>query len=96
MSEAALQRRIQRKLNALPECWCLIYHGSPFARRGHSDLYGALRGHAFFFEVKRVGQKPTALQERFLETMREVGAIVGVVFHEEDAFRLLREAGVLR
>ena len=46
------------------------------APAGFSDIFGVMKdGRALFIEVKAGKNKPTKLQELFLEEMREQGAI---------------------
>lgn len=57
---------------------------------GHSDIGGVLPGgRAFYFEVKRPGEKPTEKQSRFLARMGRAGALVGVVTSVEDVAALV-------
>jgi len=57
---------------------------------GMSDIAGVLRGgRAFFFEVKRPSQKPTRLQDQFLERARQSGALATVITDPEQILKLL-------
>jgi len=53
---------------------CLAYKFSSPARRGVPDrIVVAPGGRILFLEVKREGQRPTALQEREIRLLREQG-----------------------
>lgn len=57
---------------------------------GMSDIAGVLRGgRAFFLEVKRPGQKPSRLQQYFLQRAREAGAFAEVISDPEQILKLL-------
>ena len=58
---------------------------------GMSDLCAVLKGsgRACYFEVKRPGQKPTRLQEQFLERAAAAGAIAAVVTDPQQIVELL-------
>lgn len=91
MKESHLQSKISRKLNEIDGVDCFVYHGSPFAHKGHSDLYGHHHGKAFYMEVKVPGKKHllTALQQNFLARMKNDGANAGVVSSIEEALELI-------
>lgn len=59
---------------------------------GRADLSGHRRGdgRAFYLEVKTDRGRATAQQKRFLDRMRETGAIAGIVRSVDDARALLR------
>jgi len=60
------------------------------ARRGVPDRLFVLRGgRVVFMEIKRAGEKPTALQEREMELLRSQGAIVSWFDDAEKACRWL-------
>lgn len=54
---------------------------------GQSDLCGHRPGdgRAFYIEVKRSGEKPRENQERFLQQMRDTGALAGAAHSVEEA-----------
>lgn len=54
---------------------------------GQSDLCGHRPGdgRAFYIEVKKPGEKPRENQSRFLQTMRDSGALAGVAHSVEEA-----------
>lgn len=58
---------------------------------GFSDLFGFTSGGVpFFFEVKKPGGKVSADQQRFLEAMRNRGALACVVRSVDDALKVLK------
>ena len=61
---------------------------------GQSDLCGHRPGdgRAFYIEVKKPGEKPRDNQERFLQAMRNSGALAGVAHSVEEAVGILSEA----
>lgn len=92
-SNRPLETLIRKKIVAyLRSIGALVvkYHGSPYSQAGVSDLIGSLPGgRAFFIEVKRPGNKASALQKRFLDEARNVGAVAGVVTSVDDVRRIL-------
>ncbi len=77
-SETAITTTITKNLTKCGIFW-LKLHGSPYQRQGMPDLLVVKEGRAYFFEVKRPGQKPTPLQERRLLQCRQAGAGAKVV-----------------
>lgn len=64
--------------------------------KGFSDLFGFRRsdGRAVFIEVKAPGGRVRSEQVKFIEKMREYGALAGVARSVEDARKIiLSEAG---
>ena len=58
---------------------------------GQSDLCGhrPVDGRAFYIEVKKPGEKPRENQERFLQQMRDSGALAGVAHSAEEAVSIV-------
>lgn len=58
---------------------------------GQSDLCGHRPGdgRAWYIEVKKPGEKPRENQERFLQAMRDSGALTGVAHSVEEAVRIV-------
>jgi hypothetical protein len=64
-----------------------------FGKPGSSDILGVLPGGRFIcVELKRKGNKPTALQRSFLEAVRSAGGAALVVSSLAELDRLLNEA----
>ena len=59
--------------------------------KGFSDLFGFRYsdGRIVFIEVKGPNGKPTKEQTRFLERMREYGALAGIARSVDDARRII-------
>lgn len=70
-------------------CTWLREHARPvkIGIPGQSDLCGHRPGdgRAFYIEVKKPGEKPRENQSRFLQTMRDSGALAGVAHSVEEA-----------
>ena len=89
MSEAQLQRRIQR---AIAERGGKVYklHGNQFGVAGAPDLIGVLDGRSFAIEVKQPGGKPTALQEHELKAWAAQGWATGIATCADEALEIIR------
>ena len=64
--------------------------------KGFSDLFAVRRhdGRAVFLEVKTETGKPSKEQLNFLEQMRRIGAIAGVVRSADEAIDLVMEGKI--
>lgn len=60
------------------------------AEPGTPDILSIYRGHAYFWEVKRPGKKPTFLQEAKMKQLREYGARCSVVTGIDDVMKSLK------
>jgi len=78
-SEKAIVKSILAYLNGLPECLARKRWGGGMGVAGDPDIDACLRGRSLQLEVKRPGEKPTALQAKRLDEWRKAGAVVGVV-----------------
>lgn len=90
-SEKSITNSIIKKLNAMPKCKAIKMHGSIYSRRGTPDIMGVWKGNPFFLEVKRVGQKATALQNKEIGEWNEVGATAVVVRSADEAMEIIKE-----
>ena len=70
ISEAQLEREV---VEFCREYKLLTYKFSSPSRRGVPDRIILYKGRALFLELKRVGKKPTALQEWELDNLRASG-----------------------
>ena len=61
-------------------------------RKGESDIMGhrISDGRAFYLEVKLPGERPREEQERFLEAMRNAGAIAGWCTSVKEALEIVK------
>lgn len=86
--EGKVKARLKKQLNELG-----IYHFSPFqagmGRAGIPDVIGCYRGVFVAFECKAGSNKPTALQEREMQAIREAGGYAHVI--NEDNVNDLQE-----
>ena len=87
--ESAIVRAILVYLNSLPRCLARKRWGGGMGVAGEPDIDACLAGRSLQLEVKRPGQKPTALQCRRLEEWRHAGALVGVVTSVEEVRALI-------
>jgi hypothetical protein len=87
--ESALVAEILRTLRALPGVIVRKRHGSAWGVAGDPDLYGSIHGRHFEIEVKRPGDRPTALQEARMKQWAATGALVGVARSVEDALYIV-------
>ena len=81
-------------ITALPDGSRLLRNARPFTALmpGFSDIFGMVKGTGQFvaIEVKRPGQKPTKLQEHFINTIRASGGLAGVARSVEEAISILK------
>lgn len=75
--EKTIQKNIKNWINTIPGARCVVYTAHAKGNRGHSDLYGCIRGHSFFIEVKQEGEAPSVLQAAELRKWAKAGAITG-------------------
>lgn len=88
MSEANLQRRIQRALKA-EGAWVVKYHSSAVTRRGIPDLLICHRGRFIALEVKLPGGKPTEHQQAELDAIASAGGGVAIVTTVDEALSVV-------
>jgi hypothetical protein len=94
--ESALVAEILRALRALPGVMVRKRHGSAWGVAGDPDLYGSIQGRHFEIEVKRPGDRLTALQEARMKQWAATGALAGVARSVEDALHIVRADGRAR
>ena len=87
--ESSLVAEILRALRALPGVVVRKRHGSTWGVAGDPDLYGSIHSRHFEIEVKRPGDRPTALQQARLKQWAATGALVGVARSVEDALDIV-------
>jgi Holliday junction resolvase len=79
--ESKVKERVKRLLDKFA-----AYHFSPatggYGRSGIPDIVGCYRGHFFAVECKAGNNKPTALQERELQRIRDAGGFAFLVNEE--------------
>lgn len=89
MSEAALQRKVIRELNALG--WIVWKWESP-GRRGVPDLIALRDGIVIFIEVKTPEGRLSPGQTKMIRDMLRAGALVYLVRSTDDAIASARNA----
>jgi hypothetical protein len=94
--EAALVAEIVRALRALPGVIVRKRHGSAWGVAGDPDLYGSISGRHFEIEVKRPGDRLTALQEARMKQWAATGALAGAARSVEDALHIVGADGRAR
>ena len=95
-SERAIVKSILAYLNGLPGCLARKRWGGGLGVAGDPDITGCIDGRHFEFEVKRPGERPTALQARRLREWAEAGALAATVTSVAEVRTLLRERNLLR
>lgn len=78
-SERAIVKAIVGFLNGQPGCLARKRWGGGMGVAGDPDIDACVCGRSLQLEVKRPGEKPTALQVKRLEEWRQAGAITAVV-----------------
>ena len=60
---------------------------------GEADIWGhrICDGRAFYVEVKQPGEHPRPDQKKFLEAMRNTGALAGVAHSVEEALEIVNQ-----
>ena len=91
-TERAIVKAILAYLNSLPGCLARKRWGGGMGVAGDPDIDACIRGRSVQLEVKRPGERPTALQTKRLEEWRQAGAVVAVVSDVEEVKSL--SAGV--
>jgi len=94
-TERAIVKSILAYLNSLPGCVARKRWGGGMGVAGDPDIDACVRGRSVQLEVKRQGEKPTALQARRLEEWRQAGAVSAVVASVEETRALLRREGLI-
>ena len=77
-SEKAIQEDIVKHLRA-SGAWVFKVHGGPMQLRGVPDLVGCLNGVMFALEVKKPGERLTAIQAHIIEQIKAAGGVAGRV-----------------
>jgi len=75
--ERSIVQACLKYLNNLPHCKAVKRIPTTWNQTGEPDIFGCINGVHFEFEIKRPGEKPTALQLRRLEEWKAAGALTG-------------------
>lgn len=86
--ESKLSRQI---MNALRARGAFVFkvHGGPTMMSGLPDIVGVYRGHGIGVETKMPGNRPTPIQLRVHDQMREAGAFVVIAHNIPEAVAVL-------
>ena len=90
-TERAIVKAILAYLNGRPGCLARKRWGGGMGVAGDPDIDACICGRSVQLEVKRPGEKPTALQAKRLREWRKAGALVAVVSSVEEVKSLLTE-----
>lgn len=88
--ESAITKSILNALNKLDGCRAIKVYGGGMGRQGQPDITGCIHGRRFDLEVKRPGEKPTALQVKEMASWLAVGSVVAVVHSKEEALSVVQ------
>lgn len=87
--ESTIQKGITAYLDKRPYCWYTKIHGGAYQKKGLPDLIGCDNGRFFGIELKRPGEKPTALQSQRIIEIGKAGGIAGVATSIVEVINLL-------
>jgi len=105
LSEKQIETEILFRLNQIKDCYAWKNHTTGifdprrgvfrklggYAIKGVSDIIGIYKGKMLCLEVKSATGKLRPEQQKFLERMKELGAVTGVVRSWPEAQRVLDE-----
>lgn len=94
-TERAIVKAILAYLNGLPGCLARKRWGGGMGVAGDPDIDACIRGRSVQLEVKRPGERPTALQLKRIEEWRKAGAVVAVVHGVAEVRAVLEENRLL-
>ena len=86
--ESTLNRNVVKWLNSLECCFAYKNRGTAF-NKGFLDVSGCLNGIRIEIEGKIGSNKPTLLQQHYIDKWRAAGAITGWYNSLEDAKKLV-------
>lgn len=90
MSENRLNRKVKDWINTIPGAWAYKRRGG-VGNRGMPDISGCLFSIRIEMEGKLPGNKPTRLQQYFLDLFQKQGCISGWYTSFEEAQAILIE-----
>jgi hypothetical protein len=82
-------KAIKRKWGA--GAWVMKIHGGPYQKAGVPDLLVIIAGRAYWIEVKRPGEVPTAIQKNVMQELMAAGCDVVVTTCAPEAASWLEE-----
>jgi len=92
--EGKLTKKVIQWLNSLPESYCMKRQATA-GRRGQVDITGCIKGRRIEIEMKVGNNKPTKIQEKWIKTWREAGAIAGCCWSLNDVKHLISQHGLI-
>lgn len=92
MLESAIQTKVLKYLNTLPNCIAENVSGNA-SQSGRADINGCINGMCFKIELKSPdnGNRATLKQLNYLKKWGRAGAITGVCYSLEEVIELLIE-----
>jgi hypothetical protein len=88
--ESSITRKILNYLKSVPGCFAWKAHGGMYGYTGIPDIICCYHGRFFGFEVKRPGNKPTAIQEKAIRDIAGAGGTAIVVYSVEDVKQYIK------
>ncbi len=92
--EQDIQKAICNYLTSLGNTIATVYTAAGiYSRKGVPDIFACLKGRYLQIEVKRPGEKPTKVQEAFMEGINSCGGIAFYATSVQDVKDKLKEYG---
>jgi hypothetical protein len=86
--EVKMNKKVADALCRIPKTFAHKRQAGP-GRKGQVDITGCSHGYRIELEGKRLGNKPTPLQQFWLARWAAVGAITGVYYSVEEAIDIV-------
>lgn len=74
-AEKVIENQIKAFLDKRPYCWYMKVHGNRYQKIGVPDLIICDAGRFISIEIKKPGEKPTAIQEQRLKEIASAGGL---------------------
>ena len=87
--ESSITKSILKYLRGLDRCFAWKEHGGMYGAAGIPDVICCYQGQFLAFEVKRPGNKPTAIQKATIDKMRQAGGKVYIVHSVGDVREII-------
>lgn len=92
--EQDIQKAICKYLESLGNTIATVYTAAGiYSRKGVPDIFACLKGRYLQIEVKRPGEKPTKVQEAFMEGINRCGGIAFYATSVQEVKDKLKEYG---
>lgn len=91
MQEKVLVRKILQYLNSLPNCFAWKSWGGMYSVAGIPDVICCYFGYFIAFEVKVGKNKPTKLQEKTIDQIKNAGGKAYVVYSLDEVKKIMNE-----